>query len=79
MPRFPKNQADIVALAELVETGLKDNPAIFPAPPVRWFMIRIKKIQFVGLRGIALSARAAAEQATTDKEMAQAQAHRLGG
>ncbi len=67
MPRFPKNQADIVALAELLRTGIKDNPTIFPAPPVSWFMIMIKKIQFVGLRGIALSARAAAEQASTDK------------
>ncbi len=67
MPRFPKNQADIAALAWLIEAGLKDNPAIFPAPPVSWFMIRVKKIQFVGLRDIALSARAVAEQASTDK------------
>ncbi len=70
MPRFPKNQADIVALAELINAGLKDNPAIFPAPPVSWLMIRIKKVQFVGVRGLALSASAAAEEAITAKDEA---------
>ncbi len=70
MPRFPKNQADIVALAELLRTGLKDNPAIFPAPPVFWFIIRIKKNQFANARDSALAARAAAEAAFTAKDEA---------
>ncbi len=70
MPRFPKNQADIAALAWLLRTGLKDNPAIFPAPPVSWFFIGTKKTQFVTARDSALSARAAAESAFTAKDVA---------
>jgi multidrug efflux pump subunit AcrA (membrane-fusion protein) len=70
MPRFPKNQAQIAALAELIRTGLKDNPAIFPAPPVGSVILGLKRNQFVNARDSALSAQAAAEQATTDKDQA---------
>jgi hypothetical protein len=70
MPRFPKNQADIAALAWLLRTGLKDNHAIFPAPPVHWSGIGVRKTQFVNARGIALAARAAAEAAFTAKDVA---------
>jgi hypothetical protein len=34
MARFPKAEAEIVALAEAMETGLAANVAIYPAPPV---------------------------------------------
>ncbi len=70
MPRFPKNQADIVALAWLLRTGLKDNLAIFPAPPVIWAGIGIRRTRFVNARGIALAARATAEAAFTAKDEA---------
>jgi len=67
MPRFPKNQADIAALAGLLWRGLLDNPAVFPAPPVPWYSIMTKRNQFATVRDSALSARAVAEQASTDK------------
>jgi hypothetical protein len=34
MARFPSTEADVVALAEAMETGLAANVAIYPAPPV---------------------------------------------
>ena len=68
MPRFPKSQAQIAALAELIRTGLKDNPAIFPAPPVGWMGIGIRRNQFVNARNDALSAHAIAETAIAEKD-----------
>ena len=70
MPRFPKNQADISALAGLLWRGLLGNNAIFPAPPVLWYIIMAKRNQFVTARDNALSARAAAEAAFTAKDVA---------
>jgi len=70
MPRFPKNQADIAALAGLLWRGLLGNNAIFPAPPVLWYIIMTKRNQFVTVRDSALSARAAAEAAFTAKDVA---------
>lgn len=34
MARFPKSEAEIAALAQTMVTGLTDNIAIYPAPPV---------------------------------------------
>ncbi len=68
MPRFPKNQADISALAGLLWRGLLGNNAVFPAPPVLWYIIMAKRNQFVTVRDSALSARAAAEAAFTAKD-----------
>lgn len=70
MPRFPTTEADIVALAGLIKNGLKNNPTIFPNPPVRQILMGIKRNQFVTARDNALSAHAVAEQATTDKDQA---------
>jgi len=70
MPRFPKNQADIAALAGLLWRGLLGNNAVFPAPPVLWYIIMTKRNQFVTARDSALSARAAAEAAFTAKDVA---------
>ena len=44
MARFPKKEAHITALAELLSRGLLDNNAIFPQPPVHPILIRIKKL-----------------------------------
>ena len=32
MTRFPIAEADIVALAQAMESGLADNAAVYPAP-----------------------------------------------
>ncbi len=34
MARFPLKKAEVVALAEAMITGLTDNVAVYPAPPV---------------------------------------------
>ncbi len=44
MPRFPKKEAQIAALAEQLWRGLLDNNAIFSQPPVHPILIRIRKI-----------------------------------
>jgi len=67
MPRFPKKEAQIAALAEQLWRGLLDNNAIFSQPPVHPILIRIRKIIYQSRHDNFLAAQAAAEQATTDK------------
>lgn len=68
MPRFPKTEAEIVALAEKLSRGLLDNNTIFPFPPVHPILIRIKTLTYQSRRGNFLAANAAAEAATTAKD-----------
>ncbi len=72
MPRFPKREAEIIALAEQMIAGLLANAAIYPNPPhpaihmgtgIRW-----KVRQYSNRRENFLAARAAVEQATGDKD-----------
>ncbi len=70
MPRFPKREAQIAALAEQLWRGLLDNNAVFPAPPVQPVLIRFGKIIYQSQHDNFLAAQAAAEQATTDKSEA---------
>jgi len=70
MPRFPKSQAQIAALAEQLWRGLLDNNAIFSQPPVHPILIRIRKLQYQSQHDNFLAARAAAEQATSGKSEA---------
>ncbi len=74
MPRFPKKEAEIIALAERMIAGLRDYPAVFPNPPHPAFQpgngIRWKVNQYNSKREDLLAVRAAAEQATTDKDQA---------
>ena len=70
MPRFPKKEAQIAALAEQLWRGLLDNNAIFPQPPVHPILIRIRKIIYQSRHDNFLAAQAAAEQATGDKSEA---------
>ena len=34
MARFPRTEAEVIALAEAMETGLAANAVLYPAPPV---------------------------------------------
>jgi len=74
MPRFPKKEADILALAERLFAGFKDNPAVFPNPPhppnqpgngLRWFMNL-----YQNRRENLSAARAAAESTIAAKDEA---------
>jgi len=72
MPRFPKKEADIAALAEQLYAGLRANIAIYPRPPVRTLFLRWKTMRYMSLRDTAMAKQAAAEQATADKDDALA-------
>lgn len=72
MPRFPKKEAQIIALAERMIAGLLANLAIYPTPPhpaqhigtgIRW-----KVRQYNNRHEDLVTTQAAAEQATTDKK-----------
>jgi len=67
MPRFPKKEAEISALAEQLWRGLLDNNAIFPQSPVHPMSLRFRKLIYQSRHNTFLAARAAAEQATGDK------------
>jgi hypothetical protein len=74
MAKFPKKEADIIALAEQMIAGLSANPAVFPNPPHPAYQpnngIMWKVNQYNSNRQDLIAAHAAAEQATADKDAA---------
>jgi len=68
MPRFPKSEAQIAALAERLYRGMLDNNAIFPQPPIHPMLVRLKKTLYQSRHDNFLAARAAAEAATAAKD-----------
>jgi hypothetical protein len=67
MARFPLKEAEIVALAEAMITGLTDNAVLYPAPPVIVPDLTSLKTAFIAALNDAIAAQAAAEAATTAK------------
>jgi len=67
MPRFPKKEADIVALAERLWRGLWDNRLVYPRPPVHPMWLRRNNMIYLARRNDFIAAKAAAEQAVTVK------------
>lgn len=67
MARFPDREAEIKALAQNMITGLTDNAADFPAPPVAALDLQALLDSFITLCDEQVAAQAAAEQATTTK------------
>ena len=70
MPRFPKKEADIVALAEWLWRGLWGNRPVYPQPPVHPISLRFKAIIYSRYREDLIAKQAAAEQAVTVKNEA---------
>ena len=70
MPRFPKKEADIVALAEWLWRGLWVNRPVYPQPPVPPIWLRVKSMIYFARRNDFIAAKAAAEQAVTVKNEA---------
>lgn len=70
MPRFPKKEADIVALAERLWRGLGSNRPVYPQPLIHPIFLRWKAIMYLNARNNLLTAKATAEQATTEKDEA---------
>ena len=70
MARFPTKEADILALAHELESGLNTNAAAYPAPPFPGIPLAIAKSAYVAAKNAAVAAVAAAEQATATKDEA---------
>ena len=68
MARFPIAEAEIVALAQAMESGLADNAAVYPAPPVAPADLTALISVYTTAKNAAIAAQAAAEQATADKD-----------
>ena len=68
MARFPKSEAEIVALAEAMESGLADNAAVYPAPPVLPVDLTALINTYTSAKNDSIAAQAAAEEATTAKD-----------
>jgi len=70
MPRFPKKEADIVALAEQLWRGLWSNRPIYPNPPIHPISLRFKAMIYRRCRENLIAKQVAAEAANTTKHEA---------
>jgi len=70
MARFPRTEAEVIALAEAMITGLTDNPLVYPAPPVTPADLTTAKNAYTTAKNAAIAAAAVAEAATTAKDEA---------
>ncbi len=70
MARFPITEADIVALAEAMQSGLTDNAAVYPAPPIAPVDLTALVSAYQSAKNGAIAAQAAAEEATGAKDEA---------
>ena len=67
MPRFPKKEAEIIALANRVADGFLMNRPIYPQPPFRSMWLIVKARYYLNYRDDLIAKQAAAEQATATK------------
>jgi hypothetical protein len=70
MPRFPKKEADIVALAERLWQGLWSNRPVYPQPPTHPLFLRFKMLIYKNRQGVAIAAQATSETAIAIKNEA---------
>ena len=68
MPRFPKKEAGIVALAEPLRRGLLSNISVYPKPPINPIVLRMKSLVYKSRCEVPLVKKANAETATTAKD-----------
>lgn len=68
MARFPKKEAEIVALADRLWRGLWSNRPIYVNPPVHPISLRFEAIIYRRQRENLIAKQAAAEEATTAKD-----------
>jgi hypothetical protein len=67
MAKFPIREAEVKSLAQNIATGLVDNVATYPAPPVTAVALQAVLDSYITLGDEAVSARAASELATDTK------------
>jgi len=68
MARFPRTEAEIMELSIVMVTGLTDNAATYPAPPVAPANLSALIGAFTSAKSAAVAAQAAAEEATSAKD-----------
>jgi len=68
MANFPRTEPEVLALAQAMKTGLANNTAIYPSPPVNPHGLSNCIIRYNNAKNAAIAAQAAAEQATLDKD-----------
>ena len=68
MARFPDREAELMALAQNIITGLTDNAAIFPAPPLTPVELQAILDSFITLCDEAVASQAASELVTVTKK-----------
>jgi len=64
MARFPKAEAEVIALAQALVSGLTANTATYPAPPVLPAALTTLVSAYTTAKNTAIAAVAAAESAT---------------
>lgn len=69
MARFPSREAEILALAQSIITGMAENPD-FPSSPISTSDLRNLRDAFISASDSQVVAKAAAEQATETKQAA---------
>jgi hypothetical protein len=67
MARFPTKEAEVVAMAQEMLSGLAANAATYPAPPVAIADLGTLRNAYITAQNAAIAAQAAADQAYTDK------------
>jgi hypothetical protein len=68
MATFPKSEAEVAALAEVVVTGLTRSVETYPAPPVVPAALGRLRDEYLTAKNAAIAAQATAEQATLTKD-----------
>ncbi len=67
MVSFPKTEAEVVGLAQVMTTGLSEHSDVYPAPPVVPLSLKALWTAVVDAKAAAASAQAQAEAATMAK------------
>jgi hypothetical protein len=67
LPKFPKREADILALANAMEAGYIAHLADFPSN--EWALLKIKRLLYTNASNAQTEALAAAQVATDDKNL----------
>jgi len=68
MTRFPRTEAEVIALAQSMVSGLTANAAVYPAPPVIPADLTTLISAYTTAKNAAIAAQAAAEDATAGKD-----------
>jgi len=68
MARFPLKEAEVIALAQSMVSGLTANAVLYPAPPVLPAALTTLVSAYTTAKNAAIAAVAAAEAATAGKD-----------